>query len=183
MVLSNLDILIRLFAATSVGILLGYERRHRGKQVGIRTHILVSISSCCIAIISAYGFAGLNQPYQVDPSRALTGVLTGIGFLGAGIIWQDNHGTIKGITTAANIWTSSVLGIVAGMGYYFLLAATLIIVLITLELSSLQKLRLVAKIHAKETNENSNQQPQNETLAAEEKINADSAEKSPCKNA
>ncbi len=145
MILSHSQIIIRLLAATMIGCLLGFERRHRGKQVGVRTHILVSVSACCIAMVAAFGFMEFDAPYNIDHGRPITGILTGIGFLGAGIIWKDNQGTIKGITTAANIWTSAVLGIIAGMGYFFLMFSALVIVFITLELSYWQELILEKK--------------------------------------
>ena len=123
MLLSESEIVIRLLTALLVGTILGFERSKSKKPAGIRTHSLVCIASTMISIVSAYGFGEfVNSPtFSMDPARLIVGVITGIGFLGAGIIWKDSsHGDVRGLTTAANIWAVAGLGIAIGLGHYFL---------------------------------------------------------------
>jgi len=123
MLLSKTEIVIRLLVALLVGTILGYERTKHKKPAGIRTHSLVCIASTMISIVSAYGFGEFTKysTVSMDPARLIVGIITGIGFLGAGIIWKDsNHGDVRGLTTAANIWAVAGLGIAIGLGHYFL---------------------------------------------------------------
>lgn len=123
--LDNKVVLFRLLLATSIGMFLGVERERSLKPAGVRTHMLVCLSACVISIISAYGFNGLGT--NNDPARLIVGILQGIGFLGAGIIWRNQSGSIMGVTTAAEIFLLTSLGIGCGLGYYFLtLVSTLI---------------------------------------------------------
>ena len=135
MLLSTSEIIIRLLLALLVGTILGYERTKAKKPAGIRTHCLVCITSTMISIVSAYGFGEFTK-YSVvsmDPARLIVGIITGIGFLGAGIIWKDSsHGDVRGLTTAANIWAVAGLGIVIGLGHYFLTFASVIAIQIAL---------------------------------------------------
>lgn len=125
MQISNSVIIIRLLLAVSIGMLLGVERERSLKPAGVRTHMLVCLSACIIAMISAYGFNGLGTVR--DPARMIVGVLQGIGFLGAGIIWRNQDGNVKGVTTASEIFLLTSLGVGCGLGHYFLtLASTLI---------------------------------------------------------
>ncbi|MDO4582194.1 MAG: MgtC/SapB family protein [Bacillota bacterium] len=127
------DIVLRLLAATLIGFVLGLERKHSAKPVGARTHILVCLSACVVAMISAYGFVGVPQfNPNADPARLVVGVLTGIGFIGAGIIWKAPAGNVHGITTAAAIFLLAALGIACGLGLFFLAGITALIAFITL---------------------------------------------------
>lgn len=126
MLLSNSEIILRFCVALLIGTILGFERSKSKKPAGIRTHSLVCIASTMISIVSAYGFGEFaNYPgVSTDPARLIVGIITGIGFLGAGIIWKDsNHGDVRGLTTAANIWAVAGLGIAIGLGHYFLVFA------------------------------------------------------------
>ena len=135
--LSYGEIILRLLFATGIGILFGFERKRNKKPVGIRTHILVCLSACIIAMISAYGFANIADYYPssvnfvVDPARLVVGMLTGIGFIGAGIIWKSPTGII-GITTAAEIFLLSAIGISIGLGFYFLAIIATVIAFINM---------------------------------------------------
>ncbi|NLJ99777.1 MAG: MgtC/SapB family protein [Clostridia bacterium] len=123
-----------------VGSMLGYERTKAKKPAGIRTHALVSLAATMISIVSAYGFYEFRNlaGYTMDPARLLVGIITGIGFLGAGIIWKDsNHGDVRGLTTAANIWASAGLGIATGLGHYFLVLSTVSFMLLALRVSTI----------------------------------------------
>lgn len=134
MQLSNSEIFVRLLIATLVGMILGIERERRHKPAGVRTHIMICLASAILTMISAYGFtdfagSGINS----DPARLTVGVLTGIGFIGAGIIWKAPSGSVQGITTAANIFLLASLGIAIGLGYYFIVAIATAIGYLTLE--------------------------------------------------
>lgn len=113
--------------------MVGFERERLLWAAGIRTHMLVCVGSCLIMIVSAYGFAGvLDQQHTVlDPSRVAAQVVSGIGFLGAGSILARGE-IIKGLTTAASIWTVAAIGLAIGGGLYFAGTASTILILIIL---------------------------------------------------
>jgi len=131
------EITLRLLLATGVGVLFGFERKKSKKPIGPRTHVLVCLAACVVALISAYGFNSVYPYYpdginfNIDPARLAVGVLTGIGFIGAGIIWKSPTGVI-GITTAAEIFLLAALGISIGMGFYFLTAAATLIAILNM---------------------------------------------------
>ncbi|CEG08397.1 putative Mg(2+) transport ATPase [Afipia felis] len=131
--ISNVEILLRLAAAAALGSMVGFERERLLWAAGIRTHMLVCVGSCLIMIVSAYGFAGvLGQEHTVlDPSRVAAQVVSGIGFLGAGSILARGE-IIKGLTTAASIWTVAAIGLAIGGGLYFAGTASTILILIIL---------------------------------------------------
>ncbi|MBN9604727.1 MAG: MgtC/SapB family protein [Afipia felis] len=131
--ISNVEILLRLAAAAALGSMVGFERERLLWAAGIRTHMLVCVGSCLIMIVSAYGFAGvLDQQHTVlDPSRVAAQVVSGIGFLGAGSILARGE-IIKGLTTAASIWTVAAIGLAIGGGLYFAGVASTILILIIL---------------------------------------------------
>jgi putative Mg2+ transporter-C (MgtC) family protein len=119
-VLPEHDLVLRLAIAALLGGLIGLERERLDRAAGLRTHALVSVSSALMMIVSAYGFAVAVPPGQVaivDPSRLAAQVVTGIGFLGAGvIIFQKNR--VRGLTTAASIWSVAGVGLAAGGGLF-----------------------------------------------------------------
>jgi putative Mg2+ transporter-C (MgtC) family protein len=127
---SEYEITLRLIAAAALGSLIGLERERLLWAAGIRTHMLVCVGSCLIMIVSAYGFAGvLNQQNTVlDPSRVAAQVVSGIGFLGAGSILARGE-IVKGLTTAASIWTVAAIGLAVGGGLYFAAGASTVIIL------------------------------------------------------
>lgn len=131
--ISNTEILLRLMAAAALGSLIGFERERLLWAAGIRTHMLVCVGSCLIMIVSAFGFAGvLDQEHTVlDPSRIAAQVVSGIGFLGAGSILARGE-IVKGLTTAASIWTVAAIGLAIGGGLYFAGIASTIVILIIL---------------------------------------------------
>ena len=131
MALAYTDIALRLLLAMGIGLLLGWERKMRGKPVGSRTYVIISISATSIAMISAYGFNTDGTGYS-DPARLTVGILTGIGFLCAGVIWRSPEGDVQGITTAADIYAMVCLGIAVGLGYFFLAAIAMAIIFITM---------------------------------------------------
>jgi len=105
-------VLLRLGVATLLGALIGLERKRLERAAGLRTHALVALGSALIMIVSAYSFADLGLGPR-DPTRMAAQVVSGIGFLGAGvIIFREN--AVRGLTTAASIWAVSALGLAAG---------------------------------------------------------------------
>lgn len=105
------EMILRLALATILGGLIGLERESRNRPAGLRTHILVSLGSCLLMLVSMYGFEG------GDPARLAAQVVSGIGFLGAGTILRDGN-NIRGLTTAASLWVSGGIGLAIGNGYY-----------------------------------------------------------------
>jgi putative Mg2+ transporter-C (MgtC) family protein len=122
----------RLVFAVIIGGLIGLDRAFRGRAAGFRTHILVCLSSCLLMIMTYFQWETIPLHYQemvrMDPARMAQGVMTGIGFLGAGAMMQDKQ-TIRGLTTAASIWITASIGLVIGAGFY---GAALIAALLTL---------------------------------------------------
>jgi len=118
---TNGVILLHLAGALFLGLLVGYERSYHGRAAGMRTYGLVCMASCALTIVSAFPemwFGGhMGAIGTVDPTRVMQGVVTGIGFLGAGVIMREGF-NISGLTTAASIWSSSVIGILVGVGFY-----------------------------------------------------------------
>lgn len=132
--LSFSEILIRLALASLFGALIGLERERKDWAAGLRTHMLVSVGSCLIMIVSAFGFADIlgTEHVSLDPSRVAAQVVSGIGFIGAGTILFLKQGAVRGLTTAAGLWTVAAIGLATGGGLYFAAGATTIIALIIL---------------------------------------------------
>lgn len=137
----NFDLLLRILGAALCGFLIGYERKTRLKEAGLRTHTIVSIGSALFTIISKYGF----EPSVYDGSRVAAQIVTGIGFLGAGmIVFRRN--SLYGLTTAAGIWTVAGIGMAFGSGMYILgICTTLIIIIIQYILHSKHKFFVMKK--------------------------------------
>jgi len=129
--LSNWQILWRLLLAAVFGGLIGFEREFHGRAAGFRTHILVGIGSTLIMLTSIHIFDVYSGKAPCDPGRIAAGVVTGIGFLGAGTIMRS-RASIRGLTTAASLWVVSGLGLAVGSGLYFASVVTTGITLITL---------------------------------------------------
>ena len=126
------EMLIRLVTAAALGSLIGFERERLLWAAGIRTHMLVCVGSCLIMIVSQYGFSNvLSQNVVLDPSRVAAQVVSGIGFLGAGAILARGE-IVKGLTTAASIWTVAAVGLAVGGGLYLAASASTVIILIIL---------------------------------------------------
>lgn len=130
--------LVRILAATLCGAIIGLERTKRSKEAGIRTHCIIACAAALIMIISKYGFADLLNEMGAfdqgtrgaDPSRIAAQVVTGISFLGAGVIFKNGN-TVKGLTTAAGIWAMAAVGMACGAGMYslaFLVTAVILAV-------------------------------------------------------
>jgi len=132
-VINNLDAIIRLILSCALGSLVGYERQSRNKSAGLRTHILVSLGSCLIMILSIDLHRSFNGPSGGDAARLAAQVISGIGFLGAGSIMANKKGfTVTGLTTAASLWVVAAIGLATGAGYWVIAATTTLLVYITL---------------------------------------------------
>lgn len=131
--ISYQEIALRLVLAVFLGGLVGFERERHNRPAGFRTHVLVCVGSALIMLVSAYGFTKelSGTGYVVDPSRIAAGVVTGIGFLGAGTILRHGN-TVTGLTTAATIWVVSGVGLAVGIGFYLGAVVTTLMVLVSL---------------------------------------------------
>jgi len=117
-VITTTDLLIRLLMASLLGGLIGIEREVNNRPAGFRTHILVTLGSCLIMILSIYGFSGLGTDGRGgEPARLAAQVVSGIGFLGAGTIMREGT-NVRGLTTAASIWVCGGIGLAIGTGFY-----------------------------------------------------------------
>ncbi|HLF96139.1 MAG TPA: MgtC/SapB family protein [Methylococcaceae bacterium] len=133
---ASILILMNMVGALLLGMLVGYERSYHGRAAGMRTYGLVCMASAGLTVIVGfphYWFGGLSPlTAYADPTRVIQGIVTGIGFLGAGVIMKEGF-NISGLTTAASIWASSAIGVLCGAGFYFaaimlaLLSASLMI--------------------------------------------------------
>ena len=117
LIVRNQEVIIKLILAVIVGGFTGYEREKSNQFAGFRTHILVAIGSCITSIIALELFTKYSSISTMDPARLPAQVLSGIGFLGAGAILKNSNG-IRGLTTAAGIWTTACIGIAIGYGQY-----------------------------------------------------------------
>jgi putative Mg2+ transporter-C (MgtC) family protein len=119
--LQTFSVIGRLLAATFAGAIIGLERTIHGRAAGFRTHALVCTASALLMQLTIYQLDLLAKTQlggiRMDPTRMAQGIMTGIGFLGAGVIMREGL-TIRGLTTAASIWTTAAIGIIIGMGYY-----------------------------------------------------------------
>lgn len=116
----ELETVCRLLMAIAGGAVIGWEREKRDKPAGLRTHMLVSLGAAVFmvgAMELSVGLKAENPAIRVDPTRALAGIIGGVGFLGAGTIIQS-RGSVHGITTAASIWVSAAIGTCCGVGLY-----------------------------------------------------------------
>ena len=116
-----LEMTLRLLAALLAGALIGYERSYHGRPAGFRTHALVCVASSLLMLVTVYEahwMPDTDSIVQIDPTRMAQGIMTGIGFLGAGVIIREGL-SVRGLTTAASIWITSAIGILAGIGFYF----------------------------------------------------------------
>ena len=112
-------LLLRMVIASICGVFIGFERSRRQKDVGIRTHMIVALGAALAMIVSKYGFFDLLEfeGLRADASRIASNVITGVGFLGAGVIFVKDV-SIKGLTTAAGIWATASVGLAIGSGMY-----------------------------------------------------------------
>ncbi len=106
--------MLRIISAVFTGAMIGYERHSRYKEAGVRTHAIVAMAACVLMIVSKHAFIDASRN---DPARIAAQVVSGVGFLGTGLIFVQ-RGAIQGLTTAAGIWATSALGLCFGAGMY-----------------------------------------------------------------
>ena len=136
----TLELSLRLMVAGLIGAAIGYERELRAKGAGVRTHFLVALGAALFMIISQNGF--LNSE-RFDAARVAAGVVTGIGFLGGGLIIKKTH--ISGLTTAAGLWVTGAMGLCVGCGMYVLALVCAALVLLCMEGLNLYSFKFGAK--------------------------------------
>lgn len=119
----SLEIILRLLLAAALGAGIGYQRERAAKAAGLRTHTLIALGAALFTVVSIFGFSG-----AVDPSRVAAGVVAGVGFIGAGVIFRGMRGEhVAGLTTAASIWVSAAVGLATGAGLYLISVVTTLI--------------------------------------------------------
>jgi putative Mg2+ transporter-C (MgtC) family protein len=128
---TDLQMIIRLLLTLVLSGLIGLERQVHRRDAGLRTHILVALGSCLIMLTSLYVFDIYKDQVALDPVRIAAGVVTGIGFLGAGTIIRETDG-VRGLTTAASLWVVAGIGLAVGVGFNNVAIYTTILVLIVL---------------------------------------------------
>ena len=144
------EILVRLCAASVIGVGLGLDRQINHKSIGVRTLGLVALGSA--AVVLAVTLDSVGGPARIDAvSRAVQGLVTGIGFLGAGVILRDgtDH-KVKGLTTAATVWLAAIGGIICGMGLWKLVFATVLLAALILGVGGQFEKWVVARQHRQE---------------------------------
>jgi putative Mg2+ transporter-C (MgtC) family protein len=149
-----LNVFTHLFAATMAGGLIGLERSYHGRPAGFRTHALVCTASSLLMLVTMYQgvwFASAAEgTVRIDPTRMAQGVMTGIGFLGAGVIMREGL-TVRGLTTAASIWITAAIGILAGIGFYSAVVMASLITLGVLSVFRAIENRMPAQVFANHT--------------------------------
>ena len=124
--------ILRILLAMALGAIIGFQRGKAEKPAGLRDIILICSGSALFTVVSIHGFG-------VDPARVAAGIVTGIGFLGAGVIMRRGEGVVRGLTTAATIWVAAGIGLAAGAGLYLIATVTTFLVLTILFLPHLGK--------------------------------------------
>lgn len=128
------QICLRLLCALVVGIVIGTEREYTNRPAGMRTHVLVALGACTVSLTGQMLFSEYSAMGAApDPARLAAQVITGVGFLGAGTILREGA-NVKGLTTAASLWTVACLGIASGFGYYPIALCGMLFMLFTLTL-------------------------------------------------
>jgi len=133
------ELYLRLFVSFIFGAVIGLERTKKGKPAGTRTHALVCIGSCLVMVLSS-----AYSSFYSDPMRLAAQVVSGIGFIGAGVIWTDKRNSKHGLTTAANLWITACVGLAIGYGFYDIAFVTLILMFTAINSHMiLKKLKLI----------------------------------------
>ncbi len=126
---TQLDLALRLTVGLVLGAIIGFERELHRQPAGFRTHSLVSLGAALFTVVSAFGFSG----ELVDPTRIAAQIVSGIGFIGAGTILQY-RGHIRGLTTAASLWSVAAIGTAAGAGLYIVAVVGTVLILVVLSI-------------------------------------------------
>ena len=150
----NAVMIARIAGALVIGALIGLERSFHGRPAGFRTHALVCVASALLMLVTVYQNEWMTQvaleAIRTDPTRMAQGIMTGIGFLGAGVIFKEGL-TVRGLTTAASIWITAAIGILVGIGFWFAAIVGAAATLIVLALFRLIESRLPSEFYAHHT--------------------------------
>jgi putative Mg2+ transporter-C (MgtC) family protein len=147
----ELVITSRVLGALVIGALIGFERTFHGRPAGFRTHSLVCVASALLMIVTVYQNEWMTatpaDSIRTDPTRMAQGIMTGIGFLGAGVIFKEGL-TVRGLTTAASIWVTSAIGILVGIGFWFAAVLGVVATLVVLSLFRFIEGKLPSEFYA-----------------------------------
>lgn len=147
----ELVIVSRIAVALAMGGLIGFERTFHGRPAGFRTHSLVCIASALLMLVTVYQGQWMTElpldAIRTDPTRMAQGIMTGIGFLGAGVIFKEGL-TIRGLTTAASIWITSAIGILVGIGFYLPATVGTVATILVLSFFRAIEMRLPSEFYA-----------------------------------
>src|SRR5437660_9493786 len=147
----DLVIIGRVTGALVIGALIGFERTFHGRPAGFRTHSHVCIASAILMIVTVYQNQWMtlleHDAIRTDPTRMAQGIMTGIGFLGAGVIFKEGL-TVRGLTTAASIWVTAAIGILVGIGFWFAAVVGAVAALMVLGLFRYIEARLPSEFYA-----------------------------------
>jgi len=151
----DMEMLLRLLLATFLGLAIGIERELKRKSLGLKTILVISIVSCLLTIVSiqsAYLFPeGMLAEIRMDPLRLAAQIVSGVGFLGAGVILRRGDDTVSGLTTAAIVWGAAGIGIATGAGFYIEAVAGVTLILVSVEIVPLAIKKIgVKEFHQKE---------------------------------
>jgi len=143
--------MVRIVGALLIGAVIGLERTFHGRPAGFRTHALVCVASALLMLVTVYQNEWMTQitieAIRTDPTRMAQGIMTGIGFLGAGVIFKEGL-TVRGLTTAASIWTTAAIGILVGIGFWVPALIGTLAALIVLSLFRLVENKLPSEFYA-----------------------------------
>src|SRR3954466_2931565 len=147
----QLAVVTRIAVALLIGGIIGFERTFHGRPAGFRTHSLVSVASALLMLVTVYQSDWMTatpiEAIRTDPTRMAQGIMTGIGFLGAGVIFKEGL-TVRGLTTAASIWVTAAIGILVGIGFWFAAVVGALATLMVLALFRLIEARLPSEFYA-----------------------------------
>ncbi len=144
----------RITAAVVMGGLIGLERSFHGRPAGFRTHALVCLASTLLMVVTVHQGEWMTgvplDAIRTDPTRMAQGIMTGIGFLGAGVIFKEGL-SVRGLTTAASIWVTAAIGVLVGIGFYFVAGLGLVATLVILSLFRFLENKLPSEFYAHHT--------------------------------
>ena len=144
-------IVLRIIGALVIGAIIGLERTFHGRPAGFRTHALVCMSSALLMLVTVYQSHWMTElaieAIRTDPTRMAQGIMTGIGFLGAGVIFKEGL-TVRGLTTAASIWITASIGILIGIGFWLPAIVGTVATLLTLSVFLWLERRLPTEVYA-----------------------------------
>jgi len=140
----EIQIIFQLFLATFLGALIGFEREWKRKRAGLQTYSLVALGSCLFTLIGFYFFSAWSRGVDFNPLIIIQAVATGIGFIGAGVIFFRED-RVEGLTTAAGLWTVAAIGVAIGAGFYFLAIVSAFLAILVLAGFGLLEEKVISK--------------------------------------